>query len=155
MPSELLGSLPLAMKSSVGKAGRLDDFFQRVLLEQVIGQTDVVGHPEHFVQRRPAQVRVHDHDALAVLGEHGGEVEDGGGFAFAGAGADDGDGVELVVFAREQEVGAQDAVGFRVRALRAFIDQRTDVLRDDPQHRRLRARAPRRQSSSRWCRDTR
>ena len=40
-----------------------------------------------------------------------------------GAGADDGDGVELVVLAREQEVGAQHAVGLRVRAFRPFVDQ--------------------------------
>ena len=69
-----------------------------------------------------AQVGIHNQHALAVLGEDRGEIEDGGGFAFAGAGADDGDGVQLVVLAGEQQVGAQHAVGLGVRAFGAFFD---------------------------------
>ena len=92
---------------------------------------------QHLVQRRAAQVGVHDQHALAALGKDRGQIEDGGGLAFAGAGADDGDGVELVVLAREQQVGAQHAVGLGVRAFGAFLEQQADVLRNDAQHRRL------------------
>ena len=92
---------------------------------------------QHFVERGPAEVGIHHDHALAALGEHGGEVAHGGGFAFARAGADDGDGVELVVLAGEKQVGAQDTVGFGVRAFRAFVQQVTDILRNDAQHRGL------------------
>ena len=50
----------------------------------------VVGDVQQFVKRRAAQVRIHHQNALAVLGENGGQIEQGGGFAFARAGAQDG-----------------------------------------------------------------
>jgi len=53
------------------------------------------------------------------------------------AGADDDNGVELFVLAREQDVGAQHAVGLGVLAFGAFVQQVADVLRDDAEHRRL------------------
>ena len=117
------GQLAARQEIQRRQAGGLDHFLQRVLLQQVVGEPEVVGHVQHLVQRRAAQVGVHHQDALPALGEDRGEVEDGGGFAFAGAGADDGDGVELVVLAREQQVGAQDAVGLRVRAFRPLVHE--------------------------------
>ena len=89
------------------------------------------------MQRRPAQVRIHNHHALAGLGENRGQIEDGGGFAFARAGADDDNGVELVVLAGKQKIGPQDAISFGVLAFRAFVQQVANILRNDAQHGRL------------------
>ena len=86
------------------------------------------------MQSGTAQVGVHHQHALAALGEDRGQVEHGGGFAFARARADDGHGVELVVLAREQEVRAQHTVGLGVRAFAALIHQQAHILRDDAQH---------------------
>ena len=71
------------------------------------------------------------------MSKHRGQIQCGDGFAFPRAGADDDNGVELFVLAREQDVGAQDTVGFGVLAFGAFIHQVADVLRDDSEHRRL------------------
>jgi hypothetical protein len=125
MLMELLGSLPLARKSKRRHLGLLDHLFQRALFEQKVGQSDRVGDVQDFVQRGTAQVRIDHQDALAVLGEDGGQIEQGGGFAFARAAAQDGNGVPAFVLAREQEIGAQNAVGFGMRAFRPFIQ-------DDP-----------------------
>ena len=137
MLMELLGSLPLAMKSSIGTGVVWMTSSKCVLFQQIIGQTEVVADVKYFVEGRAAQVRIHDHHALAGLGEDGGEIQGGGGFAFAHAGADDDDAVELVVLAGEQEVSAQDPVGLGMLAVRPFIQQITDILRNDAQHRRL------------------
>ena len=147
MPSELLGSLPLAMKSKRRQFRRLDYFLERVLFQQIIGQSDAVADTQHLVQGRPAQVGVHYHHPAAVLCENRGQIEDRRGFAFARSGTDDGDRVQFFILAREQQVGPQNAVSFRMRALCAFFDQEPDVLRNDAQHRQSAKSAPRRRSS--------
>ena len=88
------------------------------------------------MQRRPAQVGVDDQHALTALRKDGRQVEHGGGLAFARPRADDRHRVELLVLAREQEVRAQDTVGFGVWTFGAFVEQNAHVLRDDSQHRR-------------------
>ncbi|MEI2685808.1 MAG: hypothetical protein V9G14_05645 [Cypionkella sp.] len=74
---------------------------------------------------------------LPVLREHHRQVEQGRGLALAGATADDGDGVEGLVLPGEEHVRPQDSIGLRMRAVRSFLQQGTDVLRNDTQHRRL------------------
>ena len=37
-----------------GQSGRLNHFFERILLQQIVRQPDVVGHLQHLVQRRPS-----------------------------------------------------------------------------------------------------
>jgi len=63
----------------------LDDFFEAVLLQKIIGQPQVVGHVEDLVQAGTTEVRVHDQHSIAILGEHRRQVEDRRGFAFASA----------------------------------------------------------------------
>ena len=93
----------------------LDHFFQRVLFQQIVGESEVVRDAQHLMEGGPAKVRVHNQHALAALGKDRGEVEDGGGFAFARTSADNGDGIEFVVL-------AQNAISLGVRAFRAFIN---------------------------------
>src|SRR6202034_4794134 len=103
--------------------------------EQIVGQSEVVPDTQEFVERGAAQVGVHHQDALSALGEHRGQIQRGGGFAFARAGADDDDGVELFVLAGKEKVGAQDAVGFGVAVFPVFvIHEVADILRNDAQH---------------------
>jgi len=68
MLMELLGNLPLAMKSSVGHFGLLNHFLHRVLLEQIIGDSNGIGDVQRPVQRRAAQVRIDHQNTLAILG---------------------------------------------------------------------------------------
>ena len=89
---------------------------------------------QQLVQRGAAQIGIHHQHALVGLRKHRGQVQGRGGFTFAGTGADDHDAGEFFIFARKQDVGAQDAVSFGVTAFRAFINQVADVLRDDAQH---------------------
>ena len=89
------------------------------------------------MQTGPAQVGVHQQDALAVLRKDNRQIKDGGGFAFARATADHGQAVGPILLARKQDVRAQHPVSFGMRTFGPFLDQGTHILRDDTQHRRL------------------
>ena len=91
------GQLAAGHEVQIRNAGGLNDFVEGILFEEVVCQTDAVRDLEQLVQGGPAQVRIHHEDALAALGKNRSQVENRGGFAFAGAGADNGDGVEFVV----------------------------------------------------------
>ena len=82
---------------------------------------------------RAAQVRIHDQDALAVLGEDGGEVEKGGGFAFAGAAAQDGEGGPISFLRENRRLVRKHAIGLGVRTFRPVLQDEADILRDDAQ----------------------
>ena len=92
---------------------------------------------QHLVQRRPPQVRIDNEHSLAALRENRCQIKYGCRFAFARACANHGDRVQLVIFARKQQVRSQDPVRLRMRALGALLDQQADVLRNHPQHRGL------------------
>ena len=115
----------------------MDDLLQGVLPQQIAGQADGIGDAEQFVQTGPAEVRVHQQDALAVLRKHDGEVENGSRFSFARAAADHRERVGVLAFAGKQHIGAQHAIGLGMGAFRPFLKKRADVLGNDAQHRRL------------------
>src|SRR5688572_11783372 len=77
------------------------------------------------------QVRVHHQHTLAVLGKHGGKVEDGRGLALTRTATDDGHRVQLRILATEKHVRAKHAVSFSMWAVGSFFDEYSNVLRDD------------------------
>src|SRR5207237_9963383 len=70
------GQLSAGQKVEHRGFARLDDLFESVLLQKIIGQTHVIGHVQHLVKRGPAEVRIHDDDSLTVLGNNRVEIED-------------------------------------------------------------------------------
>ena len=115
----------------------LDHFFQLVLLQEIVGQAKRIVDAHELVQCRTAEVGIDHQHPLSTLRKNGGKVANGGGLAFAGAGADHGHRIELVVLAGEQQVRAQHAIRFAVRTFGALFQEVADVLGDDSQHWRL------------------
>ena len=75
----------------------------------------VVGEIDHLVDDGTAQIAIDEDNRLPGLRTDDGDVVNGGGFSFAGAAAQDGEGGTDAVLDLEIELGAQDAVAFGVR----------------------------------------
>ncbi len=78
--------------------------------EQYVGDAGIGAfQPEVFHDARPAQVEFEEGHFFVGEGKHGGEVYGNKGFAFAGHGACNQDGLKTFLVHEEAEVGAHDA----------------------------------------------
>jgi len=84
------------------------------------------------VERRTAEVRVHNQHTLAALREDRASLKTVVDLPSPAPALTTATVCELVVLAREKEVGAQDAIGFRMGAFGAFVEQQADILRMTP-----------------------
>ncbi len=100
---ELLGQFTAGHDMERWQAGDLNNFVQRVLLEQIVGEADGIADAQNFMKRRATQIRIYNQDTISGLGKNRSQIERCGGFPFASAGTDDNNAVSLIILARKIE----------------------------------------------------
>ena len=114
--------------------GEVDDILEGDVGGEVVAETGLVGHAENAVLRGAAKVGIDYQSGVAAFGKGVGKVVEGGGFALAGAAADECDGACGGGFAVELNVRAHDPVGLGIGVVIAGADEQADVLGNDGEH---------------------
>ena len=110
--------------------GGMDDGLGVGVAAQIVEDARLVLVAQQAVHAAAAPIGIHQHHAQAAAGQQPRQIDGDGGFAFAGRGAGEEEGLRPV-FAKggQQQGGAQMAVGFHVgrAGVAAFQARRTAV----------------------------